>query len=56
MVKNGEHPARPIEQAGFSKAQDVPDTLWDLIERCWGNDPGSRPTMEVIVEELSHIF
>lgn len=57
MLVNGEHSARPTgQEASTSKAQRMPDALWDLVGRCWSDDPGKRPTMTSIVKELSDMF
>lgn len=38
--------ARPI------KTQNIPDHYWNLIQKCWAQDPFERPSFEEIVEIL----
>lgn len=45
-LMKGAQPKRPIERVWFS------DKLWALTQRCWSIEPGSRPTMEVMLTEL----
>ncbi|KAJ3281309.1 hypothetical protein HDU79_010856 [Rhizoclosmatium sp. JEL0117] len=42
LVMAGKRPERP--DAG----NDVPDWVWEIIERCWRQDPGGRPDMEAV--------
>lgn len=39
----GRRPVRP---------ENIPDQYWELIQRCWKQNPEERPTFDEIVEEL----
>jgi hypothetical protein len=30
----------------------TPDWLWGLMQRCWNEDPESRPTVDEIIREM----
>ena len=45
-IMSGQHPATP---------QEAPDGMQLLMEKCWAAEPGSRPEVAVILEELNHI-
>ena len=47
-VTRGERPARPegMEGAWFT------DDLWEVLEQCWVPQPGSRPSVEAVLEHL----
>ena len=36
----------------FKRTENISDAYWELIQRCWSQDPEERPTFEEIVEEL----
>ena len=36
----------------FKRPNSIPDSYWDLIQKCWAQDPEQRPTFEEITEEL----
>lgn len=38
--------ARPV------KTQNIPDHYWNLIQKCWAQEPLERPSFEEIVEIL----
>ena len=42
-IDKGMRPNRP---------ESIPDSYWELIQRCWKHDASERPTFEQIVEEL----
>ena len=44
-IMDGSRPARPHE------AQDLglTDSVWDMVVRCWHQDPAQRPTMTEVV-------
>ena len=42
-ILNGDRPVRP---------ENIPDHYWELIQRCWKEDPEERPTFEEITELL----
>ena len=41
----GDRPAWPMHL-------DLPDELWDLMERCWDDDPNLRPEMSEVSDIL----
>ncbi|ORY37568.1 kinase-like protein [Rhizoclosmatium globosum] len=43
LVMRGERPQR---------TSDIPDQVWNLIERCWAHDLKQRPTFEAIEKEI----
>lgn len=36
----------------FSKPENMPDPYWELVEKCWKQNPEERPTFEEITELL----
>lgn len=42
-IGNGIRPIKP---------ENMPDSYWELINRCWDQDESKRPTFQEIVEEL----
>ena len=42
-IYRGQRPQRP---------ENIPDSYWELIQKCWKQNPSDRPTFDVIVEEL----
>lgn len=38
-----------------TEARGLTNDVWALIERCWAQDPKARPTIDVVIEELSRI-
>ena len=42
-INKGKRPKRP---------ENIPDSYWELIQKCWKQDYKSRPTFEELVEEL----
>lgn len=50
-IVNGDRPSRPnATDIGLS------DEVWKLIERCWDQHWGNRPSMLSVVEVLQHAF
>jgi tetratricopeptide (TPR) repeat protein len=45
-IKEGERPHRP---------ENLPDNIWELLERSWNHDPEKRPTFQEISVSLSII-
>jgi len=41
----GERPPQPTHQA-------LTDELWNLMQRCWDQEPQSRPEMSEVVQIL----
>ncbi|WVQ86131.1 hypothetical protein IAT38_008299 [Cryptococcus sp. DSM 104549] len=46
-IQKGIRPSRP---------PNVPDPLWDLITKCWAQDPKQRPDFEAVVEQMGSIY
>jgi serine/threonine protein kinase len=36
----------------FMRQPGIPDAFWGLIERCWAQAPATRPSFQMIVQEL----
>ncbi|KLO16659.1 kinase-like protein [Schizopora paradoxa] len=51
-VKSGQRPPRP-NQTLVHRALD--DKLWDIIVRCWSQDPDERPSASQILQELEDL-
>lgn len=59
-VLEGMRPARP----SASMTEELSDTVWDCMEKCWAHSPSERPTMyevantfrEVEVQVSHHFF
>jgi hypothetical protein len=47
-VYKGLRPERP--SSSLYNDEKLPDRLWDFIQRCWSQDPRTRPPMEEVVE------
>lgn len=45
VITTNERPPRPAHQQLF-------DQLWEVIERCWQNDPSQRPAIREVVAFL----
>ncbi|KAI8925572.1 kinase-like domain-containing protein [Entophlyctis helioformis] len=43
-IQSGERPDRP---------EGVPSLLWEMMQKCWHQDPGQRPTFAEIDEQLT---
>ncbi|TCD61226.1 hypothetical protein EIP91_008761 [Steccherinum ochraceum] len=50
-VIRGEHPNRPISDAAI-KSEAIPDSLWDVVLRCWEVKPEDRPDMRTISSQV----
>jgi hypothetical protein len=46
-VQNGQRPQRPGPDE--CNGNSFPDSLWYLVERCWAQDPKTRPSMGDVV-------
>lgn len=51
-VKRGQRPDRPNHTL-IHRALD--DKLWDIIARCWAQDPEDRPTASQVLRELEDL-
>lgn len=57
-ITNEEHPPRPLNGGGSNgKGQDIPDTLWELVLRCWVTDvgEGGRARMKQVVRGMKEV-
>ena len=50
----GERPQRPLDPAVTKRGLD--DALWDLLERCWAQDPDARPDIFKVKDELDEMW
>ncbi|KDQ54278.1 hypothetical protein JAAARDRAFT_404040 [Jaapia argillacea MUCL 33604] len=53
MVYKGTRPKRP--EPKDCRGREMGDKLWELITRCGDYDPGKRPSMEQVAEEMDII-
>jgi len=44
-ITEGKRPPRPVHPA-------LTDDLWELMERCWAQEPDSRPEMLEVLQVL----
>ena len=49
-MQQGERPPRPTDPEVIARGLD--DKLWNLITRCWHQDPMRRPTINQVLAEL----
>ena len=51
MVKKGKRPEKPqgVEGRWFR------DDLWEMLERCWARDAGSRPNIKIVHQCLGEV-
>ena len=52
QVAMNQRPNRPA----FRNKDDIPDKLWDLIQRCWAHFATERPSVHVVAEELRQLI
>ena len=48
-IMDGERPARP-------EAQELTDSMWDMVVQCWDQDPARRPTMTEVIGHLHELL
>jgi len=48
-IMDGERPARP-------EAQELTDSMWDMVIQCWDQDPARRPTMTEVIGHLRELL
>jgi hypothetical protein len=36
----------------YIRKPDIPKYHWEVIERCWAQDPKARPTFQALLEEF----
>lgn len=41
-----------VEGKRLNKPSNIPSPYWELMEKCWDNDPNNRPTFDEITEYL----
>ncbi|ORY37567.1 kinase-like protein [Rhizoclosmatium globosum] len=54
-ISVGERPDRRDSNGNEPAVHEIPDDLWNLIERCWDQDPNKRPDFTTICLELNSI-
>ncbi|ELU37491.1 protein tyrosine kinase domain-containing protein [Rhizoctonia solani AG-1 IA] len=55
MYKILEGPPQRKDYPKFDKYIHKPGNMWELLEKCWANEPESRPTMDEVVVALKAI-
>lgn len=50
-IVEGKRPRRPSPPAGRAMSNEI----WDIVQRCWRQQPSERPDMDDIVDELASI-
>lgn len=53
-LMKGDRPQRPTDQAVIDRGLD--DRLWDLMTRCWAQDPKDRPDILQVSGELDEMW
>lgn len=51
QVLQGNRPPRPFEAGMLG----LSDEIWDLMERCWADEPRIRPSLETVLQVLDGI-
>lgn len=51
-IMRNDLPERPSETSSRGKSEHMPDALWDLLVRCWAQNPNQRPNMQTVAEGL----
>ena len=49
-LMQGRRPSRPLH--ALSATRGLNDKVWHLVEACWGELPGNRPTADEIIKTL----
>jgi hypothetical protein len=52
VVREGVRPERP----DYEDAPQLSDTIWQLAEKCWAEDPKRRPTSSAMCDRLSYLL
>lgn len=52
-VIDGKRPIRPSDER--SRKRGLTDTVWELVETCWAQDPAGRPTAKQVVSQLQRL-
>ena len=56
IVSAGTRPKRPKEPGTHDQEVPMSDALWEVVQRCWAQDPQQRPSSRLIFEKLSVIL
>ncbi|KAG6893896.1 hypothetical protein C0993_012752 [Termitomyces sp. T159_Od127] len=51
-IHDGKRPERPTSEKQEYVQRGLTDEIWGLMERCWSQSPGDRPTAAQILQEL----
>ena len=64
-VFTGNHPFPDIKGINFALAilagnrparpKNIPDDVWELVEKCWNDNPGARPEIGDVVKRLETV-
>ncbi|ORY32717.1 kinase-like protein [Rhizoclosmatium globosum] len=54
-IHSGDRPPRNGTPYYERRVDSVADACWDLIERCWGQDPNNRPSWTKIIQALEEL-
>ena len=46
---------KPVRKDYKGLVQSEADTLWPMLEKCWADEPGNRPSMNDILKMLMDV-
>lgn len=49
VLMRGVRPSKPVNG---ERSRAMPEWLWQLVTRCWNEDPSARPTMDEVAQEM----
>lgn len=55
MIKVKEGSPKRQDHPEFEKYAYRPDEMWELLEKCWKQNPDDRPDIDEVVMELKKI-
>lgn len=51
-VISGKLPELPVESYGWNRRLR---SIWDICNNCWNTEPGKRPDMSLVLQQIQHI-